>query len=179
MSGIRTVALLGAVLVGVGLGGCSRTEDLLTPAQLPDPCAMISDDVMQRLAPGSTREPVESVGGDSGYRQCQVDLTAGSFSGDLGLELKVGDGFFDKTWRKARCARIGGTPSDAGPGDTSCVVVTPWKDGEGRFDAYAWIDDDYEVWVVYQMIEPEEFPAGAEQDLRALLAAGIDAISAK
>lgn len=52
-------------------------------------------------------------------------------------------------------------------------------EARSRFDALAWIGDDYQVWVVYRMTEREEFPAGAERDLRAPLAAGVGAIGAK
>jgi hypothetical protein len=51
------------------------------------------------------------------------------------------------------------------------------RDGaQARIDGWAWVGDDYEVNVVYQLVEPQIFPASAEQDLRALLAAAVDSL---
>ncbi|RFS45592.1 hypothetical protein [Micromonospora craniellae] len=72
--------------------------------------------------------------------------------------------------------KFNGTPSTDGVGDVSCFVVRPSSSGaEARIDGLAWIGDEYEVRVACQLMKPPQLPAGAEQDLRAMLAAGIDA----
>lgn len=140
---------------------------------------MITDEMLQRLAPGAHREHQDSLFDRTGSKMCAVDLTSGTaFRGDLEVTYAVdGTGIFDAKWQSQQCAYFKGRPSAAGPGDVSCFVVRQWSDGQARLDGQAWIGDDYQVKVAYQLVEPMQFPAGAERDLRALLAAGIDALS--
>jgi len=164
-----------AVATGCLGGGPAKPRDLR------DPCSLIADDVRQRLAPGAPRVPAEYLGDISGRKECQVDLESGSSSlrGDLLVSVAVdGVDMYDADWRSGQCAKLKAEPSAAGPGDQSCIVVKPWADGEARIDGLAWIGDDYEARVGYQLVEPHTFPAGAEQDLRNLLAAAVDTLPA-
>jgi hypothetical protein len=140
---------------------------------------LITAEMQQRLAPGAKLVPEENTGGDSGSKQCTIDLESGSSSmrGDLLLAVSVdGTGMYDEEWRSNQCEKIESQPAADGPGDYSCVKVAPWADGEARIDGHAWVKDDYEVRVGYQLVEPRELPAGAEKDMRDLLAAAVDAL---
>ncbi|QXC62424.1 hypothetical protein KSP35_06380 [Aquihabitans sp. G128] len=168
------------LLVAVGLVAAvtwarhDGDDDLST--DLADPCSLVSQPTLDRLAPGATKEPSASSGGRSKELSCAVDLTASpdGFRGDLALDVAVdGGGQYDAAWRKRRCADIGAVPEEAAPGHRSCVVVQPFDGLESRIDAYAWVDDAYEVHVAYQLVEPKDLPASAEADVRALLAAGL------
>lgn len=173
----RTGALLAAGLLLATLAGCA--DEPAEPAALGNPCGLISDEMLARIAPGSTREPSESGSGASGSKECAVDLTSGdgSLRGDLAVRVGV-DGYdsFDEAWRTGRCDRIGATATADGPGDVSCLVVKPYADGEARIDGWAWVGDDYEAQVAYQLVDPQTLPPSAEQDLRDLLAAAVDSL---
>ena len=169
------VGLLSLMLVAA-LAGCSEPA---APTELSDPCPLITDQMRQRLAPGAELVPEENTGGVSGSKQCTIDLQSGSSTmrGDLLLAVSVdGTGMYDEKWRSDQCAKIESTPTTDGPGDHSCVKVKPWADGEARIDGSAWVGDDYEVRVGYQLVEPRELPAGAEKDMRDLLEAAVNAL---
>ncbi|MBF9132654.1 hypothetical protein I0C86_27410 [Plantactinospora sp. S1510] len=172
------VGLAAGVLL-VGLAGCAGSKPA-APAELQDPCVLVTDEMLGRLAPGSKRESsFQKYGESSGSKQCAIDLNSetGPFSGDIAIKVEVTDfDSFDARWRADRCADVGAKPTSDGPGDHSCLVVRPWKDGEARVDGWAWVGDNYEVYVAYQLVEPQTFPTGAEQDMRDLLAAGVDSL---
>ncbi|MEQ4301935.1 hypothetical protein ABNF97_11190 [Plantactinospora sp. B6F1] len=172
------MTLLVGMLV-VGLVGCGGPKAPAPPSELRDPCELITDDMLARLAPGSTSMPSSQLSEFSGTRRCAVDLTSGTggMRGDIGITVAMdGTESYDEAWRAERCARIGGEPTKDGPGDHSCFVVKPYQDGEARFDGWAWVGADFEVHVAYQLVKPETFPSGAEQDLRDLLAAAVDSL---
>jgi hypothetical protein len=149
------------------------------PAALRDPCALITDDLLARLAPGSERTPNANIGDTSGSRACEVDLTSGTggLRGDLLVEVTADGGdMYDEKWQSGRCADFGATASADGPGDISCFAVTPWDGGESRIDGWAWVSDDYSARVAYQLVQPQTLAATAEPDLRALLAAATDSL---
>lgn len=165
------------ILLLATLAGCATGP--AAPAELHDPCPLITDDMLQRLAAGAPREPEELLGSISGRKECNVNLESGTSSlrGDLALVLSVdGVDIHDDKWQTSQCAKFNAKPTTDGPGDRSCLTVQAWADGEARIDGLAWIDDDYEVRVEYQVVEPHELPVGAEQDLRALLEAGVNAL---
>jgi hypothetical protein len=158
------------------LAGCATPA---APTELSDPCPLITEEMLQRLAPGAERVSEEGTGGKSGRKECTVDLESGSSSmrGDLYLVVSVdGVDMYDDKWRSGQCAKIGAKPTTAGPGDYSCFTLKPWADGEARIDGSAWVGDDYEVRVGYQLVEPRELPEGAEKDARDLLAAAVNAL---
>jgi hypothetical protein len=168
---ISALALLAA------LAAC--TGERPDPAALRDPCDLITDDLLARLAPGSDRVPNANIGDTSGSRECSVDLTSGNraLRGDLAVEVSAdGAGMYDEKWRSGRCGELGATPAADGPGDTSCFAVSPWDGGETRIDGWAWVGDDYAARVAYQVVQPKTLPAGAEQHLRGLLAAATDSL---
>ncbi|MFY1693467.1 hypothetical protein [Plantactinospora sp. WMMB782] len=172
------MALLVGMLV-VGLAGCGGPKAPAPSSELPDPCALIGDDLLARLAPGSKPEAWSHLSEFSGTRTCTVDLTSGTggMSGDIGFTIAMdGTETYDEAWRARRCAKGGAAPTKEGPGDHSCFVVRPYQDGEARIDGWAWVGADFEVYVAYQLIKPETFPPGAEQDFRELLAAGVAAL---
>lgn len=174
---LRACAVLAVGVLTVGVAGCGSGP--AAPAALPDPCELITGEVLDRLAPGSKREPREQLGDGSGSKSCDVDLTAGtgSLRGDLEVTVAVdGNESYDGGWQARQCAEIGAKPTSTGPGDASCLVISPWANGEARIDGRAWVDGDYEVRVTYQLVEPRNFPPGAEQDLRNLLAAAVDSL---
>ncbi|MFG1676771.1 hypothetical protein [Micromonospora sp. NPDC049282] len=173
----RSAAMLvvtGALLATVG---CAADETA-PPDELRDPCALLPADLLTRLAPGAQPTASANLGDLSGARECAVDLTSGtSMRGDLLVTVAVdADGMYDEKWRRDRCARIATDPSGDGPGDNSCVAVKPWDGGETRFDGWAWRGDHYEVRVAYQVVKPEKLPAGAEADLRGVLASAVDSL---
>ncbi|MET9298538.1 hypothetical protein [Micromonospora aurantiaca (nom. illeg.)] len=129
-------------------------------------------------SPGAQPSASANLGDRSGSKECAVDLTSGtSMRGDLVVTVAVDtDGRYDAKWRRDRCDRIAAEPSDAGPGDTSCTAVRPWDGGETRFDGWAWRGDHYEVRVAYQVVKPQTLPAGAEADLRGVLASAVDSL---
>jgi hypothetical protein len=173
--GIRRFVAAVALLASVAACSGDRPD----PAALPDPCGLITDDVLARIAPGSERTPDANVGDQDGRRSCEVDLTSGtgSLRGDLAVEVEAdGSDSYDEKWQSDRCAQFGATPSAEGPGDISCVTVSPWDGSQTRIDGWAWVGDDYAARVAYQMVQPQTLPAGTEQDLRALLAAAVDAL---
>ncbi len=170
----RFIAVLTLVAASAACSGGSPD-----PVALRDPCALITDDLLARLAPGSERTPDANIGDANGTRACNVDLTSGSGSlrGDLVIEVSAdGADMYGEKWRSDRCAEFGATASADGPGDTSCFAVTPWDGGQTRIDGWAWVSDDYAARVGYQMVQPQTLPANAEPDLRALLAAATDAL---
>jgi hypothetical protein len=180
MALVRTGAVLVTGLLLFASAGCA--DGPAKPAALTDPCLLITDELLSRLAPGSVRETVSNLDNDSGSMRCTVDLTSGpaSMRGDLEVSVAIdGNDGYDDRWRSDSCGRVGGKPTSDGPGDTSCLIVTPWDGGESRIDGWAWIGDDYEANVVYQLVEPQDLPSTAEQDLRALLAAAVDSLPAR
>jgi hypothetical protein len=180
MALIRTGAVLVTGVLLFASAGCAGRP--AKPTELTDPCLLITDDLLSRLAPGSVRETISNLDNDSGTLRCTVDLTSGpaAMRGDLEVSVAVDghDGYNDG-WRSQSCGRVGGKPTSDGPGDTSCLIVTPWDGGESRIDGWAWIGDDYEAYVVYQLVEPQTLPSTAEQDLKALLVAAVDALPAR
>jgi hypothetical protein len=77
--------------------------------------------------------------------------------GDLAVSVAVdGTDIYDDGWRNNRCGRIQVDPSEDGPGDVSCL--------------------NFEARVAYQLAEPQELPAGAEDEMRALLAAAVESL---
>ncbi|WP_326564216.1 hypothetical protein [Micromonospora peucetia] len=174
---LRACMVLVVCVLSVGATGCGAGP--AAPAALRDPCELINDEVLDRLAPGSARKPRAQLGDISGSRACDVDLTAGTASmrGDLEITVAVdGSEMYDDGWRAKQCAKIGAKLTSSGPGDASCLVTTPWTGGQARIDGRAWVGGDYEVSVTYQLVAPRSFPPGAEQDLRDLLAAGVDSL---
>ncbi|MEV0460639.1 hypothetical protein [Catellatospora methionotrophica] len=170
-------ALLAVGILLAALAGCA--DEPADPAALGDPCGLISDEMLARIAPGSTREPSQSGSGTSGSKQCAVDLTSGdgSLRGDLAVRVGVdGHDSFDEAWRIGRCDRIEARVTTDGPGDVSCMVVKPYANGEARIDGWAWVGDDYEAQVAYQLVDPQTLPPSAERDLRNLLAAAVDSL---
>jgi hypothetical protein len=170
-------AVTTACALTVALVACSGERP--DPVALRDPCGLITDDLLARLAPGSERVPEANIGDRSGSRACNVDLTSGSggLRGDLGIEVSVdGAEMYDEKWRADRCAEFGATPAADGPGDTSCFAVTAWDGSETRIDGWAWVGDDHAAKVGYQLVQPQTLPAGAEQDLRALLASATESL---
>lgn len=175
--GVVTGFVVGLMLVA----GCSGHSggDPAKPTRLADPCALLTDELLAKLSPGSSRVPSETLGEISGTKRCEVNLEEGSsgMRGDLAVSVAVdGTDSYDDGWRNNRCGRIQADPSDAGPGDVSCLKVKPWDGVESRIDGWAWIGDDYEAYVAYQLVAPRELPVGAETDMRALLAAAVDSL---
>jgi hypothetical protein len=178
MASAQSVRLLaGACALLVVLAGCQ--DEPASPAALPEPCELITDDLLARLAPGSQREPYSNLAQASGTRECAVDLTSGTggLRGDLAIRVEVtGSDAFDEVWRSRRCEQIGADPATGGPGDVSCLTVSPWDGAQTRIDGWAWVGDDYQVQVAYQLVEPQALPSTAERDLRDLLAAAVAAL---
>lgn len=178
----KSRTLLAAVVAVMSLSGCAGAPGgPAEPSELRDPCALITDELLARLAPGAPRVPTSNLGEISGSMMCEVDLESGTgpMRGDLAVAVAVdGVDMYDDTWRAGRCAEIGSGPSTDGPGDLSCVAVTPWTGTQTRIDGYAWIGDDFQARVAYQLAEPSALPAGAENDLRGLLAAAVDSLPA-
>ncbi|MDG4788276.1 hypothetical protein O7626_20430 [Micromonospora sp. WMMD1102] len=175
---LARMSLLVGMLVA-GLTACGGPKAPAPPSELPDPCALISEDLLARLAPGSKPELSSHLGEFSGTRTCAVDLTSGTggLRGDIGFTIAMdGTESYDEAWRAKQCARGGVQPTRDGPGDHSCFAVRPYQDGEARIDGWAWVGADFEVYVAYQLIRPETFPPGAEEDFRDLLAAGVAAL---
>jgi hypothetical protein len=185
---VRTLARLGktvvAVLALVAVAtGCSviGEEDADPPRDIQSPCPLLTESLLERLAPGAdTPEPNENLPETSGtgYLGCAVDLTTappGGFRGDLTIQVWVDNvETFDEDWQRDRCAELDTEVTTAGPGDTGCVVVQEDDGQESRVDGYAYVGSDYEVSVHYQLISPDELPESAEDDVRALLYAGIE-----
>ncbi|SCG76693.1 hypothetical protein [Micromonospora humi] len=173
----RSAAILVVTGALLATAGCAA-DDTAPPDELRDPCALLPADLLTRLAPGARPSASANLGDRSGTRECAVDLTSGtSMRGDLAVTVAVdADGMYDETWRRDRCSRIATDPTGEGPGDSSCVAVTPWDGGETRFDGYAWRGEHYEVRVAYQVVKPEKLPAGAEADLRGVLASAVDSL---
>ncbi|WFE39067.1 hypothetical protein [Micromonospora sp. WMMD998] len=173
----RSAAMLVVTGALLATAGCA-TDETAQPDELRDPCALLPTDLLARLAPGAQPTASSNLGDRSGSRECAVDLTSGTaMRGDLAVTVAVdAGGMYDETWRRDRCARIGADQSGAGPGDNSCVAVKPWDGGETRFDGWAWRGDHYEVRVAYQVVKPETLPAGAEADLRGVLASAVDSL---
>jgi hypothetical protein len=185
---VRTLARLGktavALLALVAVAsGCSLLDDEEAdpPRDIQDPCPLLTDSVLERLAPDA--DPPEARNGlpetsGTGYLSCEVDLStapAGGFRGDLTMQVWVDNvETFDADWQQEHCAELDVEVTTAGPGDTGCVSVQEDDGLESRVDGYAWIGSDYEVSVHYQLISPDELPDSAEDDVRALLYAGVD-----
>ncbi|MBG0569339.1 hypothetical protein [Actinoplanes aureus] len=171
------LCLVGTLLT-VALAGCA--EERGKPAELSDPGALITDDILERLAPGAVRVPEESLGAISGLKRCSVDLESDSSSmrGDLVLTVSVGGvDMYGPAWQKEQCASVNAQPAADGPGDRSCVRVRPWSDGEARVDALAWLGNDYQARVGYQVVRPRQLPPSAEQDVRVLLEAAVNVLA--
>ncbi len=171
--------LLVVCLVACGLTGCTGEEEPEPAASLNDPCGLISDDVLERLAPGAVLSIPETAGSESsGSKRCHIDLTTQTTTmrGDFGVDVSVNEGLYDDDWKSEKCSERGADPGSDGPGDVSCAPVTKWDGGETRFDGWAWVGDDYEAYVYYQLVDPETMPSGAEQDLRDLLEAAVDSL---
>lgn len=175
---LGATVLLTALATGCGLLG---DEEATPSTDLGDPCALLSDPLLDRLAPDA--EPPEASEilpetSGSGYLSCAVDLTtapAGGFRGDLGIQVRVDSGAtFDEDWQVEHCAEVGADVTTEGPGDTGCIAVQRNDGLESRVDAWAWVGSDYEVSVGYQLIFPEELPPSAEEDVRNLLGAAVD-----
>ncbi|WBB72151.1 hypothetical protein O7602_20830 [Micromonospora sp. WMMD1128] len=175
----RSAAMLVVTGALLATAGCAADETA-QPDELRDPCALLPTDLLARLAPGAQPSAAANLGDRSGSRECAVDLTSGtSMRGDLAVTVAVdAGGMYDDRWRRDRCARIATDLTDAGPGDASCVAVKAWDGGETRFDGWAWRGDHYEVRVAYQVVKPQTLPAGAEADLRGVLASAVDSLPA-
>jgi len=176
--GVVSGFVVGVLLVVTGcsgdLGGAPAK-----PLQLADPCALVTDELLAKLSTGSPRSSSEVLGEVSGSKSCEVNLEDGTsgMRGDLVVSVAVdGTDTYDDGWRNNRCGRIQADPSEDGPGDVSCLNTRPWDGGQSRVDGYAWIGDDFEARVAYQLVEPQELPAGTEDDMRALLAAAVESL---
>ena len=109
--------------LGIGLAGCSGSD--VEPADLRDPCPLITDDLLARLAPGAEREAGQSLGSQSGTKECNVDLTAGDgFRGDLTVKV-MADSSGSAETQAAQCARIGAPIGPDGPGARPCCRARP------------------------------------------------------
>jgi len=176
--GVVTGVVVGLLLVVTGCSG-DLGGDPAEPSQLADPCALVTDDLLAKLSAGSPRAPSEILGEVSGSKSCEVNLEDGTsgMRGDLVVSVAVdGTDTYDDGWRNNRCGRIQADPSEDGPGDVSCLMVQAWDGGQSRVDGYAWMGDDFEARVAYQLVEPQELPAGTEDDMRALLAAAVESL---
>jgi hypothetical protein len=177
----RGVATTFVVVVLLVVTGCSGdlSGPPAKPSQLADPCALVTDELLAKLAAGSPRVPSETLGRISGSKSCEVNLEDGTSGrrGDLAVSVSVdGTDTYDDGWRNNRCGRIQSDPSEDGPGDVSCLKVQPWDGGQSRIDGWAWIGDDFQAHVAYQLVEPKELPAGADDDMRTLLAAAVESL---
>ena len=159
-----------ALVLALAVAGCSNQDRPSTVLQ--DPCALVTDRVLQQLAPGTERVSTANSGDISASKECSVDLESDSSSmrGDLTVTVAVdGTSSYDESWRAERCGGIDAEPSSDGPGDSSCLQVSPWDGSQARVDGWAWVGDDYEAYVVYQLVEPTTLPASAADDLRRVL----------
>ncbi|WP_213454401.1 hypothetical protein [Rhizomonospora bruguierae] len=145
---------------------------------------MITDDMLARLAPGAAREPDRDVSSHGATLGCGVDLNAADgFRGDLNVKViaesssSYNPSYNEKT-QTEECDGIGAPLSQDGPGDRSCFVVHPWDGSQSRIDGWAFVGGHYAAKVAYQLQEPQQFPAGAEQDLRDLLDAAAASLPA-
>ena len=165
-----TNASLLLVALALVATGCGR-DATSAPQPVDDPCPLITQQVLDRLAPDGVRVP----SGDASNRSCSVDLSGSSpLRGDLLVEVSSSPApGYDTTWRTARCREIGSQPSADGPGDTACLVVTPFDGAQSHVDGWAWVGTTYQAHVGYQLVEPPTLPATAEQDLRDLLAGAV------
>ena len=160
------------VLLALAIAGCGSGA---TPEPQPvdDPCPLLTQQVLDRLAPGGVRVP----SGGPSARSCHVDLTGStSLRGDLVVEVSAGA--YDPAWRVARCQEIRAQRSPDGPGDAACVAVAPFDGAQSRVDGYAWVGPTHQAHVEYQLVDPPDLPATAEQDLRDLLAAAVASLPA-
>lgn len=187
---MRTLGRLGgalgaALLLTAALGGCGvfSDEEADPPTDIQDPCPLFTDSLLERLAPDADPPTANDGLADTsgtGYLSCEVDLSTapvGGYRGDLTMQVWVDDiETFDRDWQLEHCLEVGAEVTTAGPGDTGCVSVQQNDGVESRIDAWAWIGSDYEVNVSYQLIFPERLPDTAEDDVRALLLAGVDAL---
>lgn len=180
LKGVR--ARLAACLLASGLAGCVLRDRPAPLREFPDPCLLVTDEVLERLAPGAQRVPQARAFamGSGGSKRCDVRLETGTSSmrGDLKLEVTARKEGYTAAWREEQCAGIRAEPGPAGPGDVSCVAVRAWDGSQTRVDGSAWVGKDYEVQVAYQLVEPQALPAGAEQELRHLLEAAVASLPA-
>ncbi len=163
------VLVMATLLAGCGVHNRPSTA-------LDDPCPIVTDQILRRLAPGAARTPSDSMGAISGTKSCEVDLESGSSSmrGDLLVAVSVdGTNTFDARWRRNRCRDIRARGSSQGAGDWACMVVKPWAGSEARVEGWAWLGDDYEVHVAYQLVAPRRLPASAAEDLRQMLRTAV------
>ncbi|CAN5788673.1 hypothetical protein BH10ACT1_BH10ACT1_16590 [soil metagenome] len=174
---VLALSLALATSIG-GLAACSDDGDDGPSLALQDPCTLITDDVLARLAPDGERVPTRSMGDHSGSLECAVDLTStpSDQRGDLGVDVTADGSRFDDAWQAERCQDIDAEVTSSGPGDTSCTSVRPFDGSQARFDGYAWSERGYQVHVQYQLVEPQVLPATAEADVRVVLAAGVAAL---
>ncbi|MFJ8579352.1 hypothetical protein [Micromonospora sp. NPDC093277] len=179
---LRFASTLATCLLGLGLAACS--DDTVELGQLPDPCPLITDDMLTRLAPGSAREPDRDITSHGATLACSVDLNAADgFRGDLRVTViaeslsDYNPSYSEKT-QTEECDGIGAPLSQDGPGDRSCFAVRQWDGSQSRIDGWAFVGDHYAARVAYQLQEPQQFPAGAEQDLRGLLGAAAASLPA-
>lgn len=176
----RVQALVAAGVLSCCVTGCA--DDDQDAAPVSDPCPLISDAVLERLAPGAERTPVPEGAGVAGpSRRCEVSLESGTGSrrGDLTVTVSAAaNELYDAAWRQEHCGKHEVKPARGGPGDFSCVAVTPFDGVETRVDGYAWVGD-YEAKVAYQLLEPQQLPARAEKDMRDLLAAAVNSLPSR
>lgn len=167
----------GLLLVALALvaAGCG-SDDTSDPQPVDDPCPLITQQVLDRLAPNGVRVP----SGVASDRSCSVDLTtSSSLRGDLVVEVSSSTRpTYGTSQRTTRCSEIGSQPTADGPGDSSCVVVKPFDGSQSRVDGYAWVGSTYQAHVEYQLIDPPTLPLTAEQDLRDLLARAVASLPA-
>lgn len=167
---MRTCLLLATLVLA--LPGCSRDDDPPVGRPLPDPCALITPEVLDRLAPGGVRVPAD----DPVSRSCSIDRT-GPVRGDLLVEVSADSRpGYDVVWRTARCQEIGAQPSPEGPGDAACLNVRQFDGLQARVDGWAWVGTGSQAHVAYRLVDPLSMTA--EQDLRDLLAAAVAALPA-
>lgn len=176
-------ALLVVGALAATVGACARGADEPDlPETLPDACALLSPEVLARLAPAQAEPVSTGAGAPSGQASCDVDLTLDGGSGmrgDLGVALEIDRaGAFGADVRQERCAEAGAEVTTEGPGDHACVAVTQFDGTQSRVDGWAWVGDGGQVRVVYQLVEPRTLPPTAEADVRDLLADAVDALTA-
>ena len=183
-SPLQTLAITAMVPVlvlaaaAVLLAACTHHERVST--DLRDPCDLVTDALLHRLAPGGERVPTSDEGTISASRSCEVDLTSSrpTMRGDLGVTVSVdGTEGYDGPWRARRCKEIGSPRTTVGPGDVSCFAVRARDGLQSRIDGWAWVGDDRAAHVELQIIDPAELPASARRDLRQLLARAIASVA--
>lgn len=158
--------VLAVVLIGVvGLSGCGTSAH---PSGLPDPCELVSPEVLVQLGvAGEVRAGTHQVDG-RWTRSCSIAGEAAELPALL-VEVSSGASLGSTAWREEECYLLGDAPRDLGEGSQGCAPLIAREERAPMLMGLLWPEPGLQARVEYRPRRDQQRSERAEEAARKLL----------